>query len=311
MFQEITAALSRGEPIALVTVVKVWGAAPCAPGSRLLVHADGGTSGTLGGAATDARAVADALLTLDSGQPILATYHLDPDGGESVGSCGASLEVFVEPLRPESRLLVAGSGYVAQALARLAVPLGWRVALLDDRSEFMQGAGANLPETVETDVGDLVELLVKRHPNPGTAVVVVTRGHRSDGDALRAALGTNAGYVGMIGSTSKVRKIFRTLLQEGTSPETLRQVHAPIGLDLGAETPDEIALSIAAELQMWRRGGTGASLHEQAGILTSLLDHIGAAALGEDGAGEDGDTLDTGDSAGDGVLQPPRSLSHS
>jgi xanthine dehydrogenase accessory factor len=207
--------------------------------------------------------------------------------------------------------VVAGSGYVAQALARLAVPLGWRVTLLDDRSEFMQGAGANLPEAVETDVGDLVELLVKRHPNSGTAVVVVTRGHRSDGDALRAALGTNAGYVGMIGSTSKVRNIFRTLLREGTSPETLRQVHAPIGLDLGAETPDEIALSIAAELQMWRRGGTGASLREQADILTSLLDDSEAAAPGEETAIEDDATADAGDSAGDGVLQPPRSRSRS
>src|SRR5215469_8078476 len=275
MFQEITAALSRGEPIVLVTVVKVWGSAPCAPGSRLLVHADGGTTGTLGGVATDARAVADALKARDGGQPVLATYHLDPEGGESVGSCGASLEVFIEPLRPEPRLLVAGSGYVAQALARLAVPLGWRVTLLDDRSEFMQGAGANLPQAVETGVGDLVDLLVERHPNSSTAVVVVTRGHRSDGEALRAALGTSAGYVGMIGSASKVRQIFRTLLKEGAAPETLQQVHAPIGLDLGAETPDEIALSIAAELQMWRRGGTGASLREQAGILSSLRGDAG------------------------------------
>jgi xanthine dehydrogenase accessory factor len=242
---------------------------------------------------------------------MLTTYHLDPDGGESVGSCGASLEVFVEPLRPESRLLVAGSGYVAQALARLAAPLGWRVTLLDDRTEFMQGAGANVPEAVETDVGDLVELLVRRHPNPGTAVVVVTRGHRSDGDALRAALGTNAGYVGMIGSTSKVRKIFRTLLREGASPDTLRQVHAPIGLDLGAETPDEIALSIAAELQMWRRGGTGAPLREQAGILASLLDDSGEVAVGEEALGEDGDTTDTDDSASEAVLRPSQSRSHS
>jgi xanthine dehydrogenase accessory factor len=223
-----------------------------------------------------------------------------------VGSCGASLEVFVEPLRPEPRLLVAGSGYVAQALARLAVPLGWRVTLLDDRSEFMLGAGAKLPEVVETDVGDLVELLVKRHPNPGTAVVVVTRGHRSDGDALRAALGTTAGYVGMIGSASKVRKIFRTLLKEGTTPETLRQVHAPIGLDLGAETPDEIALSIAAELQMWRRGGTGALLRDQAGILATLLDDAGATA--EEEEEEEIDTTDADDSAVDGSLKPPQSL---
>jgi xanthine dehydrogenase accessory factor len=269
MFQEITAALGRGEPIVLVTVVRVWGAAPCAPGARLLVRADGGATGTLGGAATDARAVADALQARDGGQPILATYHLDPEGGESVGSCGASLEVFIEPLRPEPRLLVAGSGYVAQALARLAVPLGWRVTLLDDRSEFVRAA--DVPEAVETDVGDLARLLIDRHPNPGTAIVVVTRGHRSDGDALQAALATPAGYVGMIGSTSKVRTVFRALLKKGLEPLALRQVHAPIGLDLGAETPEEIALSIVAELQMWRRGGTGSSLRDQAGILTRLL----------------------------------------
>ncbi|MGO8949454.1 MAG: XdhC family protein [Ktedonobacterales bacterium] len=311
MFQEITVALGRGEPIALLTVVKIWGAAPCAPGARLLVHSDGRVSGTLGGAATDARAVEDALRSLNSGQPFLTTYHLDAEGGESVGSCGASLEVFVEPLRPESRLLVAGSGYVAQALARLAVPLGWRVTLLDDRSEFIRGA--NLPENVETGVGDLVELLVKQHPNPGTAIVVVTRGHRSDGDALRAALATSAGYVGMIGSIGKVRTIFRALLKEGASPETLERVHAPIGLDLGAKTPDEIALSIAAELQMWRRGGSGGSLRDQAGIVAELLLEQAASGMEdvEDAIGGERDSstedVATGTSA-DGSLIPSRSF---
>ena len=281
MFQEITAALGRGEPIVLVTVVRVWGAAPCAPGARLLVRGDGGVTGTLGGAATDSQAVADALKARDGGQPALATYHLDPEGGESVGSCGASLEVFIEPLRPEPRLLVAGSGYVAQALARLAAPLGWRVTLLDDRTEFVRAA--YVPDTVETDVGDLARLLVDRHPNAGTAIVVVTRGHRSDGDALQAALTTQAGYVGMIGSTSKVRNVFRALLKKGLEPQVLGKVHAPIGLDLGAETPEEIALSIAAELQMWRRGGAGGSLRDQVGILAKLL-ASGSDTLEQDSA---------------------------
>ncbi len=269
MFGEIATAVGRGEPIALVTVVKIWGAAPCAPGTHLIVQADGGVSGTLGGEATDARAIQDAVRSLDSGQPMLTTYHLDPEGGESVGSCGASIEVFIEPLRPEPHLVVAGSGYVAQSLARLAVPLGWRVTLLDDRSEFM--SNASLPGSVESEVGDLATLIGQKRLNSGTAIVVVTRGHRSDGEALRAGLATSAGYVGMIGSASKVRSIFRALLQEGILPETLDRVHAPIGLDLGAKTPDEIALSIAAELQMWRRGGTGRSLRIEAGILAELL----------------------------------------
>jgi xanthine dehydrogenase accessory factor len=269
MFSEIESALAQGEAVALVTVVRTHGAAPCGAGTKLLVRADGTLSGTLGGATTDARAREDALRVLASGEPTLLTYHLDPEGGESVGSCGATLELFVEPLRPEPRLLVAGSGYVAQSLARLAVPLGWRVALLDDRSEFTRAA--QLPSGVETAIGEIAALLRERAPDVLSAVVIVTRGHRSDQDVLRAALATPAGYIGMIGSPSKVRAIFRALLREGISAERLARVHAPIGLDLGAETPDEIALSIAAELHRWRRGASGEPLRDRVGILAKLV----------------------------------------
>ena len=269
MFSEIQAALAQGEALVLVTVVRTHGAAPCGAGTKLLVRADGTLCGTLGGATTDARAHEDALRVLASGEPALLTYHLDPESGESVGSCGATLEIFFEPLRPEPRLLVAGSGYVAQALARLAIPLGWRVALLDDRSEFARSV--QLPSSVETVIGEIAALLRERTPDPVSAVVIVTRGHRSDQDVLRAALATSAGYIGMIGSPSKVRAIFRSLLREGVSAEQLGRVHAPIGLDLGAQTPDEIALSIAAELQCWRRGASGATLRDRTGILAQLL----------------------------------------
>jgi xanthine dehydrogenase accessory factor len=269
MFTEIQSALAQGEALALVTVVRTHGAAPCGAGTKLLVRADGSLSGTLGGATTDSRAHEDALRVLASGEPALLTYHLVPESGESVGSCGATLELFFEPLRPEPRLLVAGSGYVAQALARLAILLGWRVALLDDRSEFARSA--QLLPGVETVIGEIADLLRERAPDPMSAVVIVTRGHRSDQDVLRAALATPAGYIGMIGSPGKVRAIFRALLREGVSAEQLGRVHAPIGLDLGARTPDEIALSIAAELQCWRRGASGQPLRDRADILARLL----------------------------------------
>jgi xanthine dehydrogenase accessory factor len=196
------------------------------------------------------------------------TYHLDPEGGESVGSCGATLEIFVEPVRPEPRLILAGSGYVAQALTRLATTIGWRVSLLDDRSEFVQSAA--LPDNVTLTVSDIPELLPTLAPDAMTALVIVTRGHKVDQEALETALTTAAGYVGMIGSPSKVRTIFRKLLRKGVTPEALERVHAPVGLDLGAKTPDEIALSIAAELLMWRRGGTGKPLREHAAILAKV-----------------------------------------
>jgi xanthine dehydrogenase accessory factor len=277
MFQEIQAALARGEQAALVTVVKVSGAAPCAPGTRMLVRADGSAAGTLGGASTDERGRQDALAALASGQASVLTYHLDPDMGESVGSCGATLEVFVEPLRPEPRLLIAGAGYVGQALARLAAPLGWRVALLDDRSEFARAA--LLPPGVEAAMGDdMPELLRARQPDAVTWIVIVTRGHRTDQEVLRAALERPAVYIGMIGSPSKVRNIFTKLLAAGVPEADLARVHAPIGLDLGAETPDEIALSIAAELLMLRRGGSGSSLRDRSRLLDEVLRARGAPA---------------------------------
>jgi xanthine dehydrogenase accessory factor len=215
-----------------------------------------------------------------SGTAELVTYHLDPDSGESVGSCGATLEVFIEPARPEPRLLIAGSGYVAQALARLASPLGWRIALVDDRSEFTRSA--DLPPAVDIAIADIVPWLRERDPDPMTAIVIVTRGHRADEEALRAALATSAGYIGMIGSPSKVRAIFRKLLRAGLERADLERVHAPIGLDLAAETPDEIALSIAAELLLWRRGGTGQPLREVAGALAQVTHGAETEAMAEE-----------------------------
>ena len=268
MFDEIARALAYGQAVALLTVVRVNGATPCPPGTKLLAREDGALSGTLGAASLDARAREDGLRLLRSGESELVTYHLDADSGESVGSCGATIEVFIEPQRPEPRLLIAGSGYVAQALARLAAPMGWRVALVDDRSEF--AGSASLPPGAEVAVAEIAGWLRERQADAMSAIVIVTRGHRSDEEALRAAIESAAGYVGMIGSPSKVRNIFRHLLRAGVSRAELERVHAPIGLDLGAQTPDEIALSIAAELLAWRRGGTGRRLRDTTSVLKRI-----------------------------------------
>jgi xanthine dehydrogenase accessory factor len=265
-----------------------------------LVRPDGTVTGTLGGAATDARARDDALKALASGHAEIVTYHLDPEHGESVGSCGATLDIFVEPLRPEPRLLVAGAGYVAQALARLVAPLGWRVTLMDERPEITNVAP--LPAGASAQAGEFSALLAPAQPDAASAIVIVTHGHRSDRDALRAALDTPAGYIGMIGSPGKVRQIFRQLLKEHVTAERLARVSAPIGLDLGAETPDEIALAIAAELLAWRRGGSGGALRERAGILARVLAAEGTEGTeesdrGGDAADDDDDAKASGDDA--------------
>jgi len=199
-----------------------------------------------------------ALQSLKTGRALLNHIHLDADQGEAVGSCGATLEVFFEVLRPEPRLIIAGAGYVAQALTRLASRLDFRTIVVDDRRDL---ADPNVfGDQVELTFGSISETLRTLEPDEQSFIVIVTRGHHLDEDALRAALETGAGYIGMIGSPSKVKRIFKTLLQQGLARETLERVHAPIGLDLGAETPDEIALSIAAEIVMLRHQASGKAL---------------------------------------------------
>ncbi len=258
IYNEIQTSFKRGERIAIATVVKTAGAAPCSVGSKMLVRADGATSGSFAGPKTDGKVTQEALQAIRDGHSYLTHIHLDADQGEAVGSCGATLEVFFEVLRPEPRLIIAGAGYVAQALARLASALDFRIVVVDDRRDLADPIVFD--DKVQLTFGDIPQTIHELEPDESSWIVIVTRGHHLDKDALQAALETNATYVGMIGSPSKVKRIFKDLLKEGVSRERLEQVHAPIGLDLGAETPDEIALSIAAEMVMIRKKASGASL---------------------------------------------------
>ena len=258
IYNEIQTCLKQGERVAIATVIKTAGAAPCGIGSKMLVRADGTISGSFAGPKTDRRVTKEALQAIRDGRSYLTHIHLDADQGEAVGSCGATLEVFFEVLRPEPRLIIAGAGYVAQALARLAATLDFRIVVVDDRRDLADPIV--FEDKVQLTFGDIPQTIHELEPDESSWIVIVTRGHHLDKDALKAALETNAAYIGMIGSPSKVKRIFKDLLKEGVSREHLEQVHAPIGLDLGAETPDEIALSIAAEMVMIRKRATGASL---------------------------------------------------
>jgi len=256
IYNEIQASLKHGERIAVATVVKTIGAAPCGVGTKLLVHADGSTSGSLSGAKVDAQAAQESMQALREGHSNLVHIHLDAD--QAVGSCGATLELFIEVLYPEPRLIIAGAGYVAQALARLATSLDFRIVVVDDRRDLADPQVFG--EKIQLAFGDIPQTIRELEPDEASWIVIVTRGHHLDKDALRAALETHARYVGMIGSPGKIKKIFRDLLEDGITREQLAQVHSPIGLDLGAETPDEIALSIAAEMLMLRKSATGVPL---------------------------------------------------
>src|SRR5437667_6046234 len=257
MYNEIQAALKRGERIAVATVVKTIGAAPCGVGTKMLVRADGTTSGSFSGAKVDTQVAQEAAKALRESRSHITHVHLDAD--QAVGSCGATLELFIEVLHPEPRLIIAGAGYVAQALARLASALDFRIVVVDDRRDLADPVV--FEDKVQLTFGDIPQTIHELEPDESSWIVIVTRGHHLDKDALRAALETNARYIGMIGSPNKVKHIFKDLLKEGFTRAQLAQVHAPIGLDLGAETPDEIALSIAAEMLMLRKKATGAPLN--------------------------------------------------
>lgn len=257
MPQDVIAALAetlaRGEEAALVTIVSARGSTPQRVGAKMLVFADGRTLGTIGGGCYENDAFWKARETLKTRRPQLVRYELTDDFAEESGLiCGGQMEVFIEPIEPSPRLYLIGAGHVAFHLARLAHSVGFRVHVLDDREKFANDE--RFPDATEIVVDSIPDWLHKAELPANSYVVIVTRGHRHDLDALRALAARDLRYVGLIGSRAKVAKICDALLSESMPPECLGRVHAPVGLDIGAVSPEEIAVSILAELIAVKRG---------------------------------------------------------
>jgi xanthine dehydrogenase accessory factor len=258
VFSALTEALLRGEEVALVTIVSSSGSTPQRVGAKMLVYADGRTVGTIGGGCYEDDAFWKAREAISSRRPATIRYELSDDFAEESGLiCGGQMEVFVEPVEPAPDVYVFGAGHVGHSLARMAHEAGFHVHVVDDREKFANSE--RFAPDVKVHVSDIPEWL-SAHALPPTAyAVIVTRGHRHDLDALRALASRQLRYVGLIGSKAKVKRVFDALLEEGLSPDLLRRVHAPIGLDIGAVTPQEIAVSILAELIAVKHGKTGTS----------------------------------------------------
>jgi len=245
-------ALEQGEDVALVTIVRTRGSTPQRVGAKMLVYPDGRTVGTIGGGCYEHDALGKAREALAARRPVLAQYELSDDVAQETGLiCGGQMEVFIEPLQPSPRLLIVGAGHVGFELARVAGGLGFRVQVIDDREKY---ASAERFPGAEVVVDDIPGWLAHAEIPPSAFVVVVTRGHRHDLDALRALAPRELHYLGLIGSRAKVARLFETLAAEGVPDEALARAHAPIGLDIGAVTPAEIAVAIAAELVAVRYG---------------------------------------------------------
>jgi len=254
VFAAALKALDVGEDAALVTIVSTQGSTPQRVGARMLVFADGRTVGTIGGGCYESDAAGKARESLRTRKAGIARYDLTDALAEENGlMCGGRMEVFIEPLDPSPRLIIVGAGHVSQHVARMAADVGFRVHVLDDREAFANRE--RFPAAAEVTVADIAGYLAGADLPPTAYVVVVTRGHTHDLAAMRALAGRPLRYVGMIGSRAKVARIFEALAADGAPAEWLRQARAPIGLQIGAVTPEEIAVSIVAELVAVRRGG--------------------------------------------------------
>ncbi len=255
VFAALGEALARAEDVALVTIVSTNGSTPQRVGAKMLVYADGRTVGTIGGGCYENDAFWKAREALTSRKAARVKYELDDDFAQENGLvCGGQMEVFIEPIEPSPAVYVIGAGHVGYYLAKFAHEAGFLVHVVDDREAFANRE--RFPTAAEVVVEDVPAWLAAATLPPSSYVVIVTRGHRHDLDALRAVVQRDLRYVGLIGSRAKVARVYEQLAEEGVDPERFAHVHAPIGLDLGAVTPQEIAVSILAELIAVRRGRT-------------------------------------------------------
>ena len=246
-------ALKRGEPVALVTIVRARGSTPQRTGAKMLVFADGRTIGTIGGGCYENDAFWKARDALATGRSALLHFELNDDFAQENGLvCGGQMDVHIDPLAPTPRLYVIGGGHVGQQLARAADDAGFRVHVVDDREKFANRD--RFPTAHEIVVAPLSEWLHAADIPSSAYVAIVTRGHQHDLDAMRALAARDLRYLGLIGSRAKVARIYDALATEGMPAECLARVRAPIGLAIGAVTPSEIAISIVAEMIAVRRG---------------------------------------------------------
>lgn len=264
LLDELIAARRTRKPCALVTVAATKGSVPREPGAKMLVYRDGLTSGTIGGGKFEALAIADALACLREKLPLLRTFPLRENEPDSFGAiCGGEATILIEPQLMREALFVVGAGHCAQAIVRLAVECGLFVQVIEDRAELFDALPAEAARTSTTSAS---EFIASRPWQADEAIVIVSRNHELDRDALASALrAPGAGYIGMIGSTRKVRHVFQQLRAQGVTEEALASVHAPIGLDIGADSPSEIAVSVLAEILAVLRNKRPESLRKRMG----------------------------------------------
>jgi len=252
IYEEIVKLRGEGRRGAVATIVSVRGSIPSFKTAKMLVRDDGSIVGTIGGGCVEAEVWQAAREVMESEKPRTLTFNLNQDPKYDTGLvCGGTLDIFVEPVLPPASLYIFGAGHVAINLYKVVYHAGFDVTVVADREAYANRE--RFPEAKDVIAEDFELAMARLSPPASSYIVITTRGHRDDMRVLRWAVHTPAQYIGMIGSKRKTITIFRELTKEGIPTQLFERVHAPVGLDIGAVTPEEIAVAITAELIAMRR----------------------------------------------------------
>ena len=252
IYEEIVKLRRAGHKGAVATIVNVRGSIPSFKSAKMLIRDDGSIGGTIGGGCVEAEVWQAAREVMASEKPRTLTFDLNQDPKYDTGLvCGGTLEIFIEPVLPSPVLYIFGAGHVSLELYKAAHSAGFEVIVTDDRDLYANVE--RFPAARQVLAEDFDQALARLSPTESSYIVIATRGHRDDMRVLRWAVQTPARYIGMIGSKRKIITVFRELTREGLDPKLFDRVYSPVGLDIGAITPEEIAVSIVAELIGLRR----------------------------------------------------------
>ena len=255
-YEEILKLRSEGKSGALATIVSTKGSTPREIGAKMLILEDGKLLGSVGGGCMEAEVWQEAMKVMAEDRP--KTIHLDLTGKEAEEGgmiCGGVMDIYIEPITPPPRVFIFGGGHISVFVSKMSTMVGFQVVVVDDRPQFANQE--RFPEADEVIAEEFPFVFPKLKVNKSSYLVIVTRGHAYDQEVLEWALGQEVKYIGMIGSRKKIQTVYDALKQKGIPPDQLQRVYAPIGLNIGALTPEEIAVSIVAQMIQVRRQKKG------------------------------------------------------
>ena len=262
IYQELVNVTSKGERAVLATVVCSRGSAPRKAGAKMLIKKDGIFIGTVGGGGVERQVQEKAMEVMNFGEPQIVHFDLSGKGKQAAMICGGQMDVFLEPILPQETLYLFGAGHISQSTAAMGKMLGFRVVVIDPRPEYNNSD--RFPNADSFIVEGYDSAFSKLSVDEDSYIIIFTTGHVLDKQCLEFAVGSRAKYIGMIGSKKKVKEVKEHLLQKGISQQQLGRVYSPIGSEIGAETPEEIAISILAEVIKVKR--TGGEFSQREGV---------------------------------------------